>query len=188
MTAEREPRVCVVVIGYNSESTLARCLACLGEQTFRDFSLLLIDNASDKKPSSYLPPLAYAHKILELDENLGFAGGMKRAIEISASPLIAALNPDAFAKPEWLAELVAAADRYPEVAAFGSLQIGADDPNHIDGFGDHMLVTGQAWRGETLPAGRSALAYCFGVCAAAALYRADIVRTVGNFDDLFFCL
>ncbi len=180
-------KVCVVVISYNSEDTLGACLAALGRQTFTDFHLLLIDNASVRRPSAFLEPLPYAHSFLELDENLGFAGGMALAVERTDSPLIAALNPDAFAAPTWLAELAAAADAHPEAAAFGSLQRSADDPARIDGFGDHMLATGQAWRGQEAPRGE-ALVYCFGVCAAAALYRTAAVRAVGNFDARFFCL
>lgn len=180
-------RVSVVVISYNSEATLGACLEALGRQTFTDFELLLVDNASARRPRSYLQPLPYAHTFLDLDENLGFAGGMALAVDKAASPLIAALNPDAFAEPGWLAELVAAADAHPEAAAFGSLQRSDADQAHIDGFGDHMLATGQAWRGQEAPDG-DALVYSFGVCAAAALYRTDAVRAVGNFDSRFFCL
>ena len=180
-------RVCVAVISYNSEATLAQCLAALSRQTFTDFHLLLIDNASDTRPSSYLPPLPYAHTFIDMTENLGFAGGMNAAIAGTTSPLLAALNPDAFASPAWLAELVAAADHHPETAVFGSLQLSAGDQDRIDGFGDHYLATGQAWRGQSAPAG-TALAYCFGICAAAALYRTEALRAVGGFDSRFFCL
>ncbi len=180
-------KVSVVVISYNSEATLGACLAALGRQTFTDFHLLLIDNASARRPGTYLDPLPYAHTFLDLDENLGFAGGMALAVEKAESPLIAALNPDAFAQPAWLAELVAAAERHPEAAAFGSLQRNAADPAHIDGFGDHMLATGQAWRGQEAPADENPV-YSFGVCAAAALYRTQAVRAAGNFDGRFFCL
>ena len=179
-------RVCVVVISYNSEATLAPCLEALGRQTFTDFHLLLIDNASDQRPRSYLPALPYPHTFADMEQNLGFAGGMAVAIDKTDSALVAALNPDAFAEPTWLAELVAAADRHPDVAAFGSLQRSAEDPTRIDGFGDHLLATGQAWRGQSPPADEQ-LAYSFGVCAAAALYRVDAVRSVGSFDRSFFC-
>jgi GT2 family glycosyltransferase len=120
-------------------------------------------------------------------ENLGFAGGMNVAIEAAAAPFIAALNPDAFAAPEWLAELVAAAGLHPRAAAFGSLQLSAGDRDAIDGFGDHYLATGQAWRGQGPPTD-AAVAYCFGICAAAALYRTDVLKSAGGFDGRFFCL
>lgn len=180
-------RVSVVVISYNSEDTLNACLQALARQSYTDFHLLLVDNASARRPRAYLDPLPYPHTFLDLDENLGFAGGMALAVDRADSPLIAALNPDAFADPDWLAELVAAADRHPEAVAFGSLQRSAGDPTHIDGFGDHYLATGQAWRGQRAPTGNEVV-YAFGVCAAAALYRTDAVRAAGSFDARFFCL
>ena len=84
------PRVCVAVISYNSEATLAQCLDALSRQTFTDFHLLLVDNASDTRPRAYLPPLPYAHTFMDMEENLGFAAGMNVAIDAAASPLIAA--------------------------------------------------------------------------------------------------
>jgi len=112
---------------------------------------------------------------------------MNAALAACETPLLIALNPDAFPDPDWLAVLLSAEARYPNVAAFGSLQLSANDRNHIDGYGDHYLITGQAWRGVTRPAIQSELAHSFGVCAAAALYRVDLLRRIGGFDDRFFC-
>ena len=189
MAAAPPPRVCVVIISYNSSLTLPQCLDSLAGQTFTDFCLLLIDNASDERPRPDLSRFPFPASYVEMEENLGFAQAMNVALGSTVSPLLAALNPDAFPAAEWLAELVAAADQYSDVAAFGSLQISAADHKRIDGFGDHYLVTGQAWRGETLPAAdpRQPLDYCFGVCAAAALYRTEVLRRLGGFDGRFFC-
>lgn len=181
------PRVCIAIVSYNSEATLPRCLAALAAQTERNFRVVLIDNASRAPPRGLLAGLPFPVDYREMDENLGFAGAMNVALAACGAPLFAALNPDAFPAPDWLALLCAAADRHPGVAAFGSLQRSAADPALIDGFGDHYLVTGQAWRGRTLPPVSGEIAYSFGVCAAAALYRTDALRRIGGFDGRFFC-
>lgn len=182
-----DPRVSVIIVSYNSSATLPECFAGLARQTFRDFDVILVDNKSDERPRRFIEALSFPIQYLEMDENLGFAEGMNRGIAASRAPLVVALNPDAYAEPAWLETLVAAADRYPDIAAFGSLQLRANDPGRIDGFGDHYLISGQAWRGETLPPPTDGPAYTFGVCAAAALYRADALRTLGGFDRRFFC-
>lgn len=181
------PRVTIAIVSYNSEATLARCLDALARQTDRDFRVLLIDNASRERPAALLKDLSFPVDYREMNDNLGFAGAMNVALGACQTPFLAALNPDAFTSPEWLATLLKAADIYPHVAAFGSLQLSAADPERIDGFGDHYLIFGQAWRGQTWPKARGDLAYSFGVCAAAALYRTDILRDVGGFDERFFC-
>ncbi len=180
-------RTTIAIVSYNSGATLARCLDALAAQSEKDFDVLLIDNASRERPAHIVEGSALRIDYREMAENLGFAGAMNVAVAACATPYLIALNPDAFPAPDWLAVLLAAADRYPHVAAFGSLQIGADDAARIDGFGDHYLITGQAWRGETRPPTQGDLAYSFGVCAAAALYRIDLLRAVGGFDARFFC-
>lgn len=189
MSAEKKPRVCVAIISYNSTATLARCLASLDAQTYTDFSVILIDNASDQKPKDLLSGLSAPVSYMEMDENLGFAPAMNVALKATDSEFLVALNPDAFPKPDWLNELVASADQYQDFAAFGSLQISAADSTIIDGFGDSLLAWGPAWRGQTPPqdSNTAGLYESFGVCAAAALYRADTLRQIGGFDDRFFC-
>ncbi|MDX2224410.1 MAG: glycosyltransferase family 2 protein, partial [Rhodospirillaceae bacterium] len=181
-------RVAVVVVSYNSGATLPRVLSALAAQTLPDFRLIVVDNASVERPRALLDQVPFAVTYLEQDQNLGFAGGMNVGLAAVTEPYLVALNPDAFPEPDWLAQLVAAADCLPRVAAFGSLQRDAADEARIDGFGDHYLFSGQAWRGAELPASSGpGPAYCFGACAAAALYRTEALRAIGGFDDRYFC-
>lgn len=189
MSIERDRRVTVVIITYNSGATLGRCLDCLDAQTRRDFNVIVVDNASASRPTASLLKRPFPVSYMEMAHNLGFAGGMNIALQAAQTPYLAALNPDAFAASDWLEKLVKAADRHPEIAAFGSWQRRYGDPTAIDGFGDHYLFSGQAWRGHRLPPPPPTPGpeYTFGVCAAAALYRTEIVRAIGGFDDRYFC-
>ncbi|MGE4062296.1 MAG: glycosyltransferase family 2 protein [Rhodospirillaceae bacterium] len=179
--------VTIAIVSYNSTATLGRCFRALAAQTEKDFRVLLIDNASRERPGALANRQPFPVDYRELAENIGFAGAMNVALAACETPFLVALNPDAFPAPDWLALLLRAAHRHPTVAAFGSLQLHADDPSRVDGFGDHYLIWGQAWRGTTRPAVQGDLAYCFGVCAAAALYRAETLRRIGGFDERFFC-
>lgn len=190
MNSVADRRVSVVIISYNSNATLPRVLDCLAAQTFRDFDVILIDNASRDRPAALIAGRPYPVSYTEMADNLGFAGGMNAGLAACHAPYLVALNPDAFPEPTWLEMLVAAADQNPGIAAFGSLQLSAENAEMIDGFGDHYLVTGQAWRGRTLPPAPAAAGtpeFCFGVCAAAALYRTTTLRAIGGFDERYFC-
>lgn len=180
-------RVTIAIVSYNSGATLARCLDALAQQTVQGFHVILIDNASRERPAPLLRGVPFPVDYREMKENLGFAGAMNVALAVCGTPLLAALNPDAFPAPDWVETLLAAAERHPDVAAFGSLQLSADGSGRVDGFGDHYLISGQAWRGQTRPATRGDLAYAFGVCAAAAFYRTEALRRIGGFDERFFC-
>jgi GT2 family glycosyltransferase len=189
MNSSADRRVDIVVITYNSNATLPRVLEALAAQTFRDFRVILIDNASRERPAPLPENLPFPVSYMEMADNLGFAEGMNQGLKAATAPYLVALNPDAFPEPAWLAALVDAIERHPEIAALGSLQRAATDDSRIDGFGDHYLLTGQAWRGQTLPPAPATGGpeFCFGVCAAAALYRTEALRTIGGFDGRYFC-
>ena len=185
------PAVSVLIVNYNSGGDLGRCLAALTAQTMRDFEVVLVDNGStdgsldQALAESGLPRL----RLIRAGENLGFAAGNNRAAATAQAPLLALLNPDAFAAPDWLAVLLDAAGRHPDVAMFGSTQLVDADPDRLDGAGDVYHISGLVWRGagdvrpEALPA--EADAFC--PCAAAALYRRDAFVEAGGFDERFFC-
>ncbi|MEM9749850.1 MAG: glycosyltransferase family 2 protein [Pseudomonadota bacterium] len=187
--APTPPRVTVIIVNYNSGHDLRDCVDTLLTQTFQAFEILIIDNASaDGSIEALGDPPAKA-KILRQRENLGFAGGNNLAVRAATTPLVVLLNPDTLAEPDWLEWLVDAADRYPDVAMFGSTQIDLARPDRLDGAGDVMHGTGFMYRGhhgapaETLPGRGEA----FAPCAAAALYRRDAFLGAGGFDEQFFC-
>jgi GT2 family glycosyltransferase len=100
------------------------------------------------------------------------------------------LNPDAYPEPEWLEQLVETAKAHPDYAMFGSRQVVADHFGLLDGEGDIYHVSGLVWRsghGRPVSAGAQDPREIFSPCAAAALYRADVLRRVGGFDEDFFC-
>jgi GT2 family glycosyltransferase len=127
-----------------------------------------------------------------LDQNIGFARGNNLAIKAASreSEWIALLNPDAFAEPRWLEELLAAAQGHPEFDFFGSKLVNAVDPTMLDGSGDSYHVSGLVWRmGHGTSASTSAekKREAFSPCAAAALYRRSALCEIGGFDEDYFC-
>jgi len=182
-------KVAVVVVNFNSGPYLARCLDALRAQTFRDFTVVVVDNASSDESLQALNNLPGDWRAMRLDRNIGFAAANNRAIAAVDSPWVAVLNPDAFAEPDWLAQLMQGGARYPAAAAFGSRQIAAARPDRLDGVGDAYHVTGFYWRGGFgQPLARNCIeGAILSPCAAAALYHRESVLEVGGFDEDFFC-
>jgi GT2 family glycosyltransferase len=187
--SERVPTVCVIIVAYDSGAHLGRCIAALARQSWRDFEAIVFDNASRDGAVDALGSLPEGFRIVRSKRNLGFAGGNNRAAAETRAPWIATLNPDAFPAPDWLAQLMAAAEQYPDIDMFGSTLLLADDPSRLDGAGDVYHASGIHWRGlhgrpSTLlpPEGE-----VFAPCAAAALYRAHTFHAQAGFDERFFC-
>lgn len=181
--------VTVIIVNWNCGAVLSKCLDYLLCQTLLPDRILVMDNRSDDKSLETIPQNDLIDICL-LGENLGFATANNRALSLCDSEYIALLNPDAFANPDWLAQLITTADSYPEIASFASLQLCDDNPEIVDGAGDSYHVSGLVWRerhGVCFTKSDADDKSIFSPCAAAALYRRQAVLDVGGFDEDFFC-
>jgi GT2 family glycosyltransferase len=184
-------QVTVIIVNWNGGEYVRRCLLALRGQTYTDFRVLVVDNASTDGSAQRVAQDFPEAELIHAGGNLGFARGNNLGIDHAAgSEWVALLNPDAFAEPAWLEKLVAATRQHPECASFGSRLLRADDAATLDGIGDVYHISGLHWReGFHKPAaGRGAQAKeIFSPCAAAALYRASALREAGPFDADYFC-
>ncbi len=179
-------RVAIITVTYNSRRHFARLKAALLAQTV-PFALYVVDNASAPTERPRAADFPDGALIIQHEENTGFAAANNCAAALFDGAFIALLNPDAFPEPDWLAELLAAAARWPSAAAFGSTQISAAAPDCYDGLGDCYSAAGFPWRGgfgwpRSTPAVEGET---FSPCAAAALYRNQDWRAAGGFDERF---
>jgi GT2 family glycosyltransferase len=185
--------VAVIVVNFNGGEYLRRCLGALEDQTRRPDHVIVVDNASAdgslNDARSGFPSHCYVANIT----NVGFAAANNQAFDLCADfgvEYVALLNPDAFAAPQWLESLLAAASVDPSCGSWASCLLRADAPSEVDGLGDAYHISGSAWRrhhGHPLKSEWLADQDVFCACAAAALYRLDAVRKAGGFDDDLFC-
>ena len=184
------PKVSVIIVNFNGGDWLARSVQSVLEQSFAGFECFIVDNGSTDYSLASLPKLDKRFTIFELDENTGFARANNIAAAKARGEWLALLNPDAFARPDWLEKLLSAATLAQNVTMVGSTQYMALEPNIYDGVGDFYHAAGLAWRGKH---GHSTedhspeTAEVFGPCAAAALYHAETFERLGGFDERFFC-
>src|ERR1700687_4885117 len=102
-------KVAAVVPHWNRRDLLQSLLANLREQTRPFDEIIVVDNGS-ADDSAAVAERAGA-KVLRLECNLGFAAAVNRGIESSKADWIAILNNDVTFEPDWLAALLAAAEK-----------------------------------------------------------------------------
>ncbi len=185
------PKVTVVIVNWNAERFLDRCLSALLAQTVAPNEIVLLDNASSDASLNVVRRFPTV-RLLAQEENLGFARGNNLAFAAAAadSEWIALLNPDAFVEPDWLEALLLTARDYQAFDVFGSKLVNAADPALLDGTGDVYHVSGLVWRmrhGARLSPFSEQLREVFSPCAAAALYRRSALLQAGGFDEDYFC-
>ncbi len=191
INTEQNNRASIIIVNWNGEQFLERCLTALIKQTVKPHEIILLDNASTDGSIGIAQKFPLV-RVMALDRNTGFARGNNLAIEAAStdSEWIALINPDAFAEPSWLESLLAAADRNPEFDIFAGKLVNATNPPLLDGAGDAYHISGLVWRMEhgcPVPASADNEREVFSPCAASALYRRSALDQVGGFDEDYFC-
>jgi GT2 family glycosyltransferase len=183
------PVVSLVVVTYESGPTLARCLASLKAQTFGGFETLLVDNASTDGAAQAAARADPTLRLIANAENRGFAGGVNDGARASRGRWLALLNPDAYAAPDWLERLLAAAAAHPDVQSFASRQLMAGDRSVLDGLGDVMASAGFPFRGGygRPDPGDATIGEVFSPCGGAMLIDRQLFLDMGGLDERLFC-
>ena len=168
---------------------MQRSVDSVAAQTLSDFECFIVDNASSDGSIGALTLPDDRFKVLQMETNTGFAAGNNYAAKQAVGQWIALLNPDAFATPDWLAQMIAATKLDTNIAMVGCLQRMALEDGILDGAGDCYHASGLAWRAkfghkEAEPLGTYEV---FAPCGAAALYKAELFHNIGGFDERFFC-
>ena len=184
------PLVSVIVVNWNREELLRACLDSLRRQSFRDFELIVVDNGSTDGSRNTQSDGTYpgARWILN-PSNRGFGSAANQGIKAARGAYIALLNNDAEAQPAWLGALQEGLDGRPDVGMVASKVVAWDNRGVIDKVGHLIYPDGQnRGRGSGEPDHgqfdqMEEVAWPDG---CAALYRREMIDTIGGFDEDFF--
>lgn len=97
-------RISVVIPARNEEKTLPRCLEALACQTHRDFELIVVDSASSDATAEV--GRKHGAHIIKL-KTPGVALARQVGFEAARGEIIASMDADTIAPPDWLIRLTA---------------------------------------------------------------------------------
>lgn len=190
-------RVAVVIVNWNGEEFLPECLNALRQQSWGDFKVVLVDNASTDDSVALAARSFPGIEVVRNDANVGFAAannvGIAAALADPDVEYVLTLNNDTIPEPDFLERLLAAADQSPD--GYGCWQgkvVFASDARILDAVGIELgwdsVATQLGYR--EVDAGQYRSGDVYGVNAAAALYSRAFIEdiTVGEefFDADFF--
>lgn len=183
--------IAVIIVNYNGGQHLRRSVASLAAQTLRPRRVIVIDNGSTDGSLDGCEAAYPGIEIHRLGRNSGFAEGNNIAARlVTDCEWIALLNPDAFAAPDWLEQLMAGARNAPGYDVFACRLVTDRDTSILDGAGDAYRPDGSAWpryKGERVGIEGDTAYEVFGGCGAGVLYRRAAFEDVGGFDERYFC-
>lgn len=186
-------KVTIIIPNYNGIKFMKDCIESLRTQTYKNFEILVVDNGSKDESVDYLRDLeSYESnlniKVIYLDENLGFAGGVNVGLAACDSKYVILLNNDTEVFPDYVEMLVNAIEKSEKIFAINPLMINAHDKELVDDAGDGYSLLGWGYQigvGEKV-ADFTKRRAVFSACAGASIYRKSILDEIGYFDEMHF--
>src|SRR5271165_590667 len=191
--------VSVLIVTWNSAQYLQQCFASLDRQDYRDWEVVVIDNASADSTRELLQPRESQWRVIYNDRNVGFAAGQNQAIRAAKGEFLLCLNPDVMLADDFVGRLVEVAFTHPEAGSICGKLLRWDPTNDrhqtriVDSTGIYFTRNMRHLdRGadETDNGQYDRAQYVFGATGAAAMFRRSFVEAVSVdgefFDEDFF--
>ena len=203
-------KVAVIIPNYNGKKYLTECLKSLQKQTFKDFCVIIVDNASTDGSieqvekefcrRNALQETELNLSIIRLSENTGFANAVNVGIRAAAgdcadyssdvhSEYVFLLNNDTRCDKEAIGALVKVLDHDNSIFSIQAKMLQFKDTDLVDDAGDYYCALGWAYSpGKDKPSSDyRRRTFVTSACAGAAMYRTETFDQIGYFDEVHFC-
>lgn len=110
-----QPLVSIISINYDHPEVTCQMLDSLRKITYPNIEVIVVDNASPNDDPSIIPARYPEVKFIQLEKNLGFAGGNNVGIRQARGKYILLLNNDTEVTPDFLEPLVAKFENNPDI-------------------------------------------------------------------------
>ena len=179
--------ITIVIPNYNGNKYLKGCLDSIYKQSYTDYEIIIIDNASTD--GSYEWVNTYKDIVFKsLEENYGFSRAVNEGIRLARGEYVLLLNNDTELCEDFLEEILKVIKTDSKIFGVSSKMIQYHNQDVIDDAGDEYTVIGWGYkRGD----GKGIENFMkeervFSACAGAALYRKEVFDQIGYFDENFF--
>ena len=177
-------KVSIIIPNYNGREFLKRLLSSIAKQTYVDFEVIIIDDASpDRTVVEYIREFIKDHtnmRLIENSENLGFVKTCNKGFGLAEGDYICLLNNDTEVKSNFVERNIEILDADSSIGVLSCII--------VDGEGNNWF-TGGSFR-EGLPVNLKDdfpnIRNVDWVAGTAAFYRRDVLDTVGFLNEEFF--
>jgi GT2 family glycosyltransferase len=97
--------ISIMLLNWNGKDVTADCLESIKKQTFKNYEVILIDNASTDGSSKYLKKKYPFVRLVQNKKNLGYAGGHNSGIKSAKGNYLLIINNDIVLDKNFLKEI-----------------------------------------------------------------------------------
>lgn len=185
----------IIILNWNGKEDTKECLLSLANLEYKDFEVILIDNASSDGSPKELEGFItenkffYPIKFIKNNSNLGFAGGNLSALPHCRGEYVVLLNNDIVVDPKWLGYLIETASSDKKIGAVGgkSYKWDKNNPPYKKNNKYYAYQAVDPWLGyvHTLM-DRSENSKADSISGCAVLIKSDVIKKVGFLEKTFF--
>lgn len=122
------PKITVLMAVHNEELHLAEAISSILNQTFKDFELIIINDASTDSSQKILNSFTDKRiKIITNKQNMGLTKSLNKGIRLAVGKYIARMDGDDIAQPERLTKQIAFLNTHPNHGAVSTRYILIND-------------------------------------------------------------
>lgn len=182
----------MIIPNFNGRKYLEDCLGSLLDQSYDNYSVLVVDNASEDGSVAFIRERFPQVQVVESKINTGYAGGCNLGLRrelLSDSKYFILVNNDTRADRHWLAELVKAPEANADIGLCQSMIYLADQPSVINTAGNQSHFLGFGYSGHYLEEDHGQFRHVIDIPFAsgtAMLIRRDVLESVGLMDEDLF--
>jgi GT2 family glycosyltransferase len=187
--------IAIHIVTYNCAKTIATCLHSLAHQTFTDFTLYIIDNASTDNTVQIIHQLGYTTHVNA--QNMGYSFAHNQALVKTNSQYVLTLNPDVWLDPLFLESMYKRMEATKELGSVAGCLLRVDSlgdtATRIDSMGVQIYRTRRQYLindNLSVICMKTFPTRIFGPDGAAAFYRRDMLNDIAVneeiFDNIFF--
>jgi GT2 family glycosyltransferase/glycosyltransferase involved in cell wall biosynthesis len=185
--------VSTIIVNHERRELLDGCLTSLERAlgaVHDDTEVIVVDNGSKDGSVDLVRDRYPEVKLVGLDRNAGFAGGIAQGIAHAQGEWIAVFNNDTTVEPDAIAVMLDAGRAHPRVGSVAAQMRFADRRDVLNSAGlelDRLGIAADRLVGTRLIDHQEEEPYeVFGATGGAALFRKDMLEQVGGFDQSFF--
>lgn len=188
--------VSIVIPHWNHRNVLVDCLRSLAQTEYAPLEILVVDNHSTDDSVQYVRENFPKVRVVQNQENLGFAGGCNRGLRVVSGNYVVILNNDTTQEPDWLSILVRYMEAHPEVGIAQPKLKNALNPALFDysgaagGYMDKYafpFARGRIFDSVEQDDGQyDESVPVFWASGTACILRREVLDEVGDFDEIFF--
>ncbi len=183
----RMKKIAAVICNYNKSAYVTECIQSVTESVFRDFDIIVVDNAStDDSVERIREKYGEQVRLFVNKENLGGSGGFNTGIRYALEKgyeYVWCLDNDVLVDENAIGELYGFMERHPEAGMCGSKVYHMEAPDYVQQFGIDIVweeyCCEAKYYNRLEDGSMPEVVYSDAVAACSVLVRTSLIREIG---------